>query len=313
MTNFSVVIPLYNKEKDVLNTIQSVLKQTHSMFEIIIVDDGSTDSSIEIIKNIKDERIRLFSKKNEGVSIARNYGVEKATTEFITFLDADDYWYPNHLENLHSLIAKFPESQWYASAYEKKRTHRLTTQMNSPIMDNGENWFGEIDDFFNYCFVDSLTNSSSVCLKKEFFNSLDGFNKLYTHGEDTDLWIRAALKSSLIFSNKITIRNNLDSSNRSISIPNNRRNSIDLNKFKEVEKSNPSLKKYLDLNRYSQAINFKKAGGDKRIFSSYISNIDFKNLNKKQRLLLKQNKFTLYLLASFQKLLEKLGIRLSSF
>jgi len=99
MTNFSVVIPLYNKEKDVLKTIQSVLKQSHSKFEIIIVDDGSTDSSIEIIKNIKDERIRLFSKKNEGVSIARNYGVEKATTEFIAFLDADDYWHPNHLEN----------------------------------------------------------------------------------------------------------------------------------------------------------------------------------------------------------------------
>ena len=104
MSKFSIIIPLYNKEKDIKKTLKSVLNQSFEDFEIIIINDGSTDNSEEIVKSIIDKRIFLYTKNNEGVSIARNYGVEKATSGFIAFLDADDYWHPNHLENLHTLL-----------------------------------------------------------------------------------------------------------------------------------------------------------------------------------------------------------------
>jgi glycosyltransferase involved in cell wall biosynthesis len=84
MPFFSVVIPLYNKENFIKNTLDSVLSQTFTDFEVLIVNDGSTDSSVEIIKKFTDPRISYFSKENQGVSSARNYGVEKANTKLIT-------------------------------------------------------------------------------------------------------------------------------------------------------------------------------------------------------------------------------------
>ena len=156
MVKFSVVIPLYNKEQDILTTITSVLNQSYKSFEIIIIDDGSTDSSAKIVRKINDDRVKLFEKINEGVSSARNLGVEKSTTEYITFLDGDDYWHPHHLENLNLLITKFPEHLWYGSAYEKKRNKQLTTKMDSPILEKGNHWIGEAGEFFRYCFIGNM-------------------------------------------------------------------------------------------------------------------------------------------------------------
>ena len=121
MPKFSIVIPLYNKEKDIKKTLESVFEQSFQDYEIIIVDDGSTDSSRKIVLALDDPRIELYSKQNEGVSKTRNLGVEKANTDHIVFLDADDYWYPNHLENLNSLVINYPKEFWYATAYEEQQ------------------------------------------------------------------------------------------------------------------------------------------------------------------------------------------------
>jgi len=312
MASLSVIIPLFNKEKDIVDTLTSVCNQTFIDFEIIIVNDGSTDSSVEKIKSLTDNRIQLYSKNNEGVSAARNFGVEKANTNYVAFLDADDYWYPNHLENLFSLINKFPEQSWYAAAYDKKRNKNLTTPMDSPIREKGPYWSGEIEDFFKNSYVDCLINSSSVCFRKDFYTSLNGFNSVLTHGEDIDLWIRSALQSNLIFTNNISSQHDLTGSNRSSSIQIHERKNIQLDAFLEDERKNPSLKKYLDLNRYSLAIQHK-ISGDHLNFKKYIEGINSENLNKKQRFLLNRNKNVLRLMIELQKLLEKLGLRLSSF
>lgn len=313
MVKFSVVIPLYNKEQDILTTITSVLNQSYKSFEIIIIDDGSTDSSAKIVRKINDDRVKLFEKINEGVSSARNLGVEKSTTEYITFLDGDDYWHPHHLENLNLLITKFPEHLWYGSAYEKKRNKQLTTKMDSPILEKGNHWIGEVDEFFRYCFKDSLVNSSSVCFKKEFFNELKGFNINFSHGEDTDLWIRAALSSKLVFSNIVSSCNNLIGSNRSSDISINNRHTINFDSFSEEEEKNSFLKKYLDLNRYSQIIKNKLSGKNLLLTSDYLKKIDLNNLNRKQRILINQNNISLKLLFLIQRKLVSMGIRLSSF
>jgi len=143
MPRFSVIIPIYNKEKDVETTIKSVLNQTYIDYEVILVDDGSTDNSLDIVNAIEDDRIQIFTKQNEGVSKTRNYGITKAKAEYIAFLDADDYWYPNHLEILHHLIKKFPEEAWYATSYEKRFHTNFKSPMNSPILTKGKDWSGK--------------------------------------------------------------------------------------------------------------------------------------------------------------------------
>lgn len=110
---FSIIIPLYNKEKVILSTINSVLNQTYHDFELIIVDDGSTDKSSEKIKSLKDSRIKYYHKENGGVSSARNYGIEKAQYDWIFFLDADDYVIENALEHFANYIKKYPDYKLY--------------------------------------------------------------------------------------------------------------------------------------------------------------------------------------------------------
>jgi glycosyltransferase involved in cell wall biosynthesis len=101
---FSIVIPLYNKEKYIKRAITSVLDQTIQDFEIIVVNDGSTDNSTNIVKSITDNRIKLINQENQGVSVARNTGIENTKNEYIAFLDADDKWEPYFLEEIRKLI-----------------------------------------------------------------------------------------------------------------------------------------------------------------------------------------------------------------
>ena len=314
MSEFSIVIPLYNKERDILKTLQSVFLQTHSNFEIIIVNDGSTDASEEVIKALADERISYFSKQNEGVALTRNFGVKQAKFEHIVFLDADDYWYPDHLKNINTLIEKYPKQHWYATAYEKKYNSRFIAPMDSPVMSLGTPWQGIIENYFEYSLADALAWTSAVCFKKDFFESLHGFDATITHGagEDIDLWLRAALKAPLAFSSAITARHNLDGSNRISNTPTLTRAYMKTEKYEAEAKQNLFLKKYLDINNYSFAIQHKLAN-DLLSFKKYAGKIQLDNLTAKQRFLLKQPRAILKLLLKSKILGEKVGLRLSSY
>ena len=102
---FSVVIPLFNSAHTIERTLKSVINQTFTNFEIIIVDDGSTDNSIEIINKLtNDIRLKIIKQKNQGVSVARNNGVRNAQYEYIAFLDGDDEWELKYLETIHKAI-----------------------------------------------------------------------------------------------------------------------------------------------------------------------------------------------------------------
>lgn len=312
-TFFSVIIPLYNKERDIHKTLESLFAQSFSDFEVVVVNDGSTDESEKEVKKFSDKRIKLFSKDNEGVACTRNFGVEKATSQHIVFLDADDYWHPNHLENLHSLISKFPDQQWYATAYEKKHNEKFTSAMISPIMEK-KDWMGIVEDYFKNSLIDALAWTSAVCMKRDFFQKLNGFDASITNGagEDTDLWLRAALASPLVFSTVISARHNLDGSNRISHTPTKNRVFMDLDKYEEISKENPHLKQYLDINRFSFAIQHKIAK-DMDSFKDYVSKIDLKNLNSKQRILLKQSRSTLVMLNKSKAFFESFGTRLTAY
>jgi len=311
MPSISVIVPLYNKEKDVEHTLQSVLLQEHEDFEVIVVNDGSTDNGETIVKGLEDSRIKIFNKQKEGVSVARNYGAERANHEHIAFLDADDYWYPNHLKNLNSLIEKFPEEKWYATAYEKKYDDKTTISMNSKVMDKRD-WFGIIENYFKHSTGSSLVWTSAVCFKKTFFNNLNGFHEDITHGEDTDLWIRAAINESLGFCTTVTATHNLGASNRTSQVALTDRNTLNLDRYEDAATGNIHLKKYLDLNRFALAL-FAKMNGDKFEFQRITKNIDYHNLNKKQRVLLHMSPQVLRKLKSIKSFLNNKGADFSVF
>src|SRR5574344_1659635 len=107
---FSIVIPLYNKAKSIAATIQSILGQSFADFELIIVDDGSTDDSVQVVNRFTEKRIRLIQKKNGGVCSARNVGILHAEYDFIGLMGGDDYWDRDYLLEQQRLIIEFPEA-----------------------------------------------------------------------------------------------------------------------------------------------------------------------------------------------------------
>jgi len=208
---FSIVIPLYNKEKFIGQAIESVLGQTISNFELIIVDDGSTDESVNIVKRYTDIRIRLIEKKNEGVSVARNVGIKNAIAEYIAFLDADDEWLPDFLETIKNLINKYPEAGGYAtSRYQEIENSILEKITYITFKENQTNSI--IENLFRFIVYDKLPiTSSSVCIKKNVFETIGMFPIGVKRGEDLDMWIRLFLKYPIAFSieAKVIIHNDL--------------------------------------------------------------------------------------------------------
>lgn len=113
----SVVIPLYNKEHTITRTLGTVLNQTYKDFEVVIINDGSTDNGVSVIQNFStDSRIKIINQSNQGVSVARNEGVRNATYEYVAFLDGDDEWLPNYLSKMYEAIQKFPNAGLFCCA-----------------------------------------------------------------------------------------------------------------------------------------------------------------------------------------------------
>lgn len=117
---FSVIIPTYNRGSFIKRTIDSVLKQTDHNFEILVIDDGSTDNTEEAVNEINDARIRYYKIKNGERGRARNFGTSLASGNYITFLDSDDLLYPNYLSNAKTSLEKFHRPPFFHLAYEIK-------------------------------------------------------------------------------------------------------------------------------------------------------------------------------------------------
>ena len=313
MPFFSIIIPLYNKEEHIVNTLQSVFDQNYDDYEIIIINDGSTDTSHQLVSNIENDKIRYFLTKNNGVSSARNYGIKKAIGKLVAFLDADDYWYPNHLEIISQLYNKFPKAGLYATSYTKKFNQKsiFLASFKNIIADSSS--FIIVDDYFESSSIDAIAFSSACAIPISVLTSMNGFDTTITHGEDTDLWVRIALQYQIAFATFVTASHNLNATNRSKDVDIMRKEFLNFSKFEKEEKHNPSLKKYLDANRYSIALQYRTAG-EYLSAKNYLQNIDYNNLSWKHRFLIKQHKTILVILKKIQIMITNLlGIHLSSF
>ena len=196
----SVLIPLYNKEKEVLRAVNSVLSQTIQDFEIIVVNDGSTDEGPEIVRDIKDSRIRVIDQDNAGVSAARNRGITEAKAELIAFLDADDEWGNDFLETVVNLKNTYTSCKVYATNYYFRRSNNY----NRPTIIRGlPNKFREgiLNDYFQIASrSDPPLCASAVAVSKKAINDIGGFPLGIDRGEDLLTWARLATKFQIAYS-----------------------------------------------------------------------------------------------------------------
>ena len=186
-------MPLYNKQAYVKRAIDSVLNQRFTDFELIIIDDGSTDGSVgEVPAN--ENRIKLIRQKNAGPSVARNRGMETASGRFITFIDADDYYYDSKLEHNARLLHDHPDVDWLISAFDLKINNDSYVRN---FKDTAGNPINGAPVVINNALLDldiSGIHINGLCVKKDLIcNVLRGFRETIHCFEITDLLIRCAL------------------------------------------------------------------------------------------------------------------------
>lgn len=189
----SVIIPLYNKETIIERSLKSVLSQDYDDFEVIIVNDGSTDRSMEIVRSIQDPRIVLIEQENGGPSKARNTGVMHAKGEWILFLDADDELLPDAFSHLYALTSIHPEADIIDGSFivKTRDTEQKTTFVNKIIKNNYKSFF----------YRETLPSTGHTLFKSDLLRDFP-YNTSIRRYEDVELIMRILMKASIVTSSK---------------------------------------------------------------------------------------------------------------
>ena len=201
----SVIIPLYNKEYSIFRAVDSVLAQTVLPVKIVIVDDGSTDNSLALVRNRynSNELIEIFNKPNGGVSSARNFALGYIETRYVCFLDADDEWAACFIEKNLEMISEFPECKLFGCAHEiiYGDTGKSVIKVNST-----ENKSEKIVDFFQDSLRVSVVNSSKCCIEVEALKKVGLFPLNAAVGEDLHVWISLSLKYEICYCKDVLVK-----------------------------------------------------------------------------------------------------------
>lgn len=306
---FSIIIPVYNKEKFLRNTLDTVLNQTFRDYEIIVVNDGSTDGSLEILHNIKDPRLRIFNQENQGAAASRNQGMERASAPYFCFLDADDSWTPDHLAVLADTIRRFPEGKMFCSRYVTQINHN--TFIKNKLLGIADDYEGYVHDFFRSSYVNRVALTSAVCIHESVFKKSGGFNSTTRSTEDLEYWIKIALNYRVVITAATTMIYNFIADNSSLSkIHITKKTVPDFDIYAAEEARNPSLKRFLDLYRTEYALQYKIAG-DVRRCRELLRKTAPQNIRFKTRLLLGLPPGLLQKLLKLKHLLKSKGIDFS--
>lgn len=275
---FSIIIPLYNKDKYIKNTLNSVFNQTFQDFEIIIINDGSSDNSLSEIESIKDSRINIYNQPNSGLSSARNSGITKAKANYIAFLDADDLWCKSYLECIHTMISIYKESNVFATDsllwYKKKDPNLSFRNFNKGEFRLITNYFEIARNIFSY---------SSVVFHKSVFRRIGKFNENLTYGEEEDFSIRCFLKFNLVYSARAHVFY-LQLIENQLTKPNKIKERVvpDFEIYLK-DNTNQSLKKYIDFVYFKYVVLFKMEKKHKKV-AFYKNKISIENLTFIQKI-----------------------------
>lgn len=203
----SVIIPLYNKQELISSCLHSVLSQTVLPSEIVIVNDGSTDASMEIVESVASRnnlkiKFNVINQVNSGVSAARNNGVLAASNEFIALLDADDEWQSDFIEKMLILIRQYPDAAMYSSFHKIKDSEGNFFKPRSVLPDSFK---GYIKNYAQVSIKMPVVNSSKVILRRKEFLEIGGFTVGAALTEDLLFWFKISLKFKIAFLNESLI------------------------------------------------------------------------------------------------------------
>ena len=306
---FSIVIPLYNKENYVLNTLNSIFKQTFSNYEIIIVNDASTDNSLQLVKELNDKRIRIIeNKENLGLSATRNAGISHAKNDYIAFLDADDCWHTTFLERIASLIEEFPDEGVFATFYEENfKGKRLSPKIKIANHKKGTSFL--ITDFFELNVGRLILTQSCLVVKKEVLENINGYDATVTFAEDIEFYIRCFSKHNLAYHYETCHTQNTTVTSS-------------LTQSSTLDKTYPDLTKRLGLSPeidkfiyfymycFCQRLKLEKRAEDVQKLRRQIKK---KHLNYFQVLLLYLPHFIYYIVAKLKNFLMRQGFQLKTY
>lgn len=187
----SIIIPTFNRRDYITTALDSVLKQTYEDHEIIVVDDGSTDDTKDVLKPYQDN-IRYFYQDNSGIPTTRNRGIREARGDYIAFLDSDDYWLPEKLERQIECFSKNPHYGMVATRCSSIRPDGRLREKNRP---GKSGWV--LIDLFKANFI----RTSSAMIKKECLDTVGVFDESLPECEEYDLWLRIAKQYPVGFIN----------------------------------------------------------------------------------------------------------------
>lgn len=277
----SVVIPLFNKEHSISATLQSVLDQTYDDFEVVVVDDGSTDNSAVVVSGFTDKRIRLIRKSNGGVSSARNEGILEAKGEYIAFLDGDDIWDSHYLEQLVKLIIDYPNATIYGLGCGYIENGKKELQSSQLV--NG--YRGVVKDVWNN--YPGCWTGSSTCSSRANLISVGMFDTRMSHGEDMDMWWRLLLKGDgVIDGTGVWAYYVQDSENRAMGkfIPFEKHIPFYIEKFEKWRKENASFRKFCDQECLYRLFQYTLMPQYKKDLRRVLGQIDFSQQKMSMRL-----------------------------
>ena len=205
---FSVIVPLYNKEREVESTLRSVLAQTYQPLEIVVVDDGSTDRSAEIVESLGSPLIRLIRQSNAGECAARNRAMSEARGEWFALLDADDEWKPEFLEEVAAMIEEWPDCGIYSTAFD-------IVSPTGRVRGNCPTERGVVENFWRESMTRYVTIPSATVLSRKAVEQLGGFPEGMKMGGDQWMWIKLASHYGVCFSPRALCDYSMVASNRS--------------------------------------------------------------------------------------------------
>ncbi len=225
---FSVVIPLYNKRGEIESTVRSVLAQSLTPYEIIVVDDGSTDGSGEIVSAIDSPLIKLIRQPNAGECAARNRGIAEAGGDFIALLDADDSYLPDFLAHVSKMIARWPGCGAYATGF-------YVSTLGGDYPGRTPKEEGPVDDFFRQSMTQFVCTASSTVVRREVFDSVGGFPDGMALGGDQYMWVKMASRYRICFSPRPLARYFVAAANRSAAIYKSERTKYDFRQLLDAK------------------------------------------------------------------------------
>lgn len=310
MPFFSVIVPLYNKEKYIQNAIQSILNQSFSDFELLIVNDCSTDNSLLELEKINSDKIRIIHHEvNKGLAATRNTGIKNTQSDYITFLDADDEWCPDFLKSIHHLIHNFSDAKIYATNYQEIWDTTIKYPFNG-----SENLVPDFKGYLNFFKINlkqGIYCHGSVCFHKEVFEKVGYYNESIRNSEDLDFNIRANYHFQLAYDANPLMVYHMQTENQLTRINLKNKTIPDFDIYEDWSTNKPELKKYLDFERYVLGKRLKKCG-DVR-WKKMLVSIDSQNLNWKQKILLKLPKVILLRIDDFKRFLLKYNFKISTY